>query len=375
MKPFLFIIMLISFSCVNPSKEKQNSIKEDFKVLNDKLDKNISDIDSKSTVIEKLVIDKEKKSEETILDIKPESKKVKINKVLPNNKTTRKSESINYVQPKKNKKVIPETAPTSISKEISKIVSETKPTNVDPKEEVKITSTPELTLEPETSNPVEIKSIPPTISNKTWGVLLNKYVDNKGNVDYYAFKKDEKKLYTYLNYLANSKPSGNNSKNEKLAYYINLYNAATVKLILDNYPTKSIKDIKSPWDKKWVKVGNETLSLGYIEHKILRKMDEPRIHFAINCASYSCPQLLNTVFTANNMEQKLEQATKGFINDTSRNQFGEKIGLSRIFKWYKNDFTDNGSLLEYIKSYTNKEIDTEGKVTYLNYDWSLNEKK
>lgn len=215
-----------------------------------------------------------------------------------------------------------------------------------------------------------------TISHESWNTLLKRYVDNQGNVNYKSFKSDDVKLQTYLDFLANNKPTTDWSKNEKLAYYINLYNAATVKLILDNYPTKSIKNIRSPWGKKWIKIGNKLHSLGGIEHKILRKMDEPRIHFAINCASYSCPKLINSAFTANEMEMQLAQATKDFINDPTRNKFNDSSAkLSEIFKWYKGDFTENGTILEYIKKHTDKSINTKSKISYLNYDWSLNEAK
>src|SRR5690606_8831711 len=110
------------------------------------------------------------------------------------------------------------------------------------------------------------------------------------------------KLNTYVDYLSTQIPQDNWSKDELLAYYINVYNANTIKLILENYPTKSIKDIKNPWLKNRVKIGDKDFSLADIENGILRKMDEPRIHFAINCASFSCPKLLNTAYTANNVE-------------------------------------------------------------------------
>ena len=213
-------------------------------------------------------------------------------------------------------------------------------------------------------------------SHNVWDELLQKYVDNSGNVDYKSFRNGAAKLNAYLDALAKNSPTTAWSKNEKLAYYINLYNAATVKLILDNYPTNSIKDIKKPWGKDIVKVGNDLVSLGYIEHKVLRKMDEPRIHFAINCASYSCPKLINEAFTASAMERQLEAATKGFINDPTRNQFNaNEAKLSEIFKWYKGDFTDNGTLLEYINGYLSTPLAVATKIKYLPYNWSLNEKK
>lgn len=214
------------------------------------------------------------------------------------------------------------------------------------------------------------------LSHAAWNTLLKKYVDRAGNVDYGNFKSDAAALDSYLKYLAENVPMDGAPKNERLAYYINLYNAATVKLILDHYPVKSIKDIRSPWDKEWVEVGDEKLSLGHIEHKILRKMNEPRIHFAINCASYSCPKLMNDAFIAAKMESQLEEATQGFIQDTMRNRISAgELGLSNIFKWYKRDFTESGSLIDYIKPYTEVSIHEDADIDYLNYDWSLNEKK
>mgnify|MGYP003624865713 CR=1 FL=1 len=221
-------------------------------------------------------------------------------------------------------------------------------------------------------NDVIIKS--PNHSN--WNILLKKYIDNEGNVNYNDFKKDSVLLYDYLNELAENAPSNNWSKKDKLAYYINIYNAATVQLILDNYPIKSIKDIKNPWDKEWIKIGVETFSLNQIEHKILRKMNEPRIHFAINCASYSCPKLSNEAYISENIEKQLQKATFDFINDSKKNKLSENsLQLSAIFKWYKGDFTKNKSLIDYIKPFTKVNINSKAKINYLDYDWSLNEIK
>ena len=206
--------------------------------------------------------------------------------------------------------------------------------------------------------------------------MLIKHVNDKGDVDYKGFQNDASPLDDYLNHLAENRPEKNWAKNEKLAYYINLYNAATVKLILDNYPTKSIKDIKNPWGRNWVKMGDGLLSLGDIEHKILRKMNEPRIHFAINCASFSCPKLLNRAFTTAQLETQLHEATFDFVNDKTRNEITkEKMYLSNIFKWYKKDFTENGTLSDYIKPYTQIEINDNTDIGFLKYDWNLNEAK
>ena len=220
------------------------------------------------------------------------------------------------------------------------------------------------------------KTVAKSLDHGEWDKLLNKYVDSKGNVAYNKFLKDVVALTNYLEFLSENVPAADTGKNELLAYYINLYNAATVKLILDNYPVNSIKDISSPWDKKWVKAGTNTLSLGQIEHKILRKMNEPRIHFAINCASFSCPKLVNSAFVATSMEMQLEKATKDFINDPTRNIITtERLQLSNIFKWYKKDFTEEGSLIDYINPYNTKRIAADAKINYLKYNWSLNETK
>ncbi|MGI9545725.1 MAG: DUF547 domain-containing protein, partial [Flavobacteriaceae bacterium] len=219
-------------------------------------------------------------------------------------------------------------------------------------------------------DPQEIKS------HESWDALLQKYVDDEGNVDYLGFKKEESELDQYLAYLAQNAVVDEDSKEEKLVYYINLYNAATVKLILDNYPTGSIKDIKSPWDRKWIKVGEKVLSLGAIEHKILRKLNEPRIHFAINCASYSCPKLSNRAYSRDRLEEQLDAATSEFVNDAKRNRISKSgAEISQIFKWYKSDFTKNGSLVDYVNQYSKIDIDAATKVRYIKYDWSLNEAK
>ncbi|MEM9075756.1 MAG: DUF547 domain-containing protein [Bacteroidota bacterium] len=213
-------------------------------------------------------------------------------------------------------------------------------------------------------------------NHTAWNDLLKKYVDDEGNVNYIGFQADIKSLESYIESLSNTPPTSTWTKNDKLAYYINLYNAATVKLIVDNYPTKSIKDIPNRWKKKWIAVGNITTSLNDIEHEVLRKMNEPRIHFAINCASYSCPKLLNTAFTSQNMETLLSKTASDFVNDSKRNRFENgKAQLSRIFKWYKGDFTNNSSLLEYINLYLENPIDKKASISYLDYDWSLNEAK
>ncbi len=212
--------------------------------------------------------------------------------------------------------------------------------------------------------------------DQSWNALLRKYVDSDGNVNYLGFKEDRAQLSEYLAYLAIHSPGANATREEKLVYYINLYNAATVLLIVENYPVGSIKDIKNPWDNKWINVGGKILSLGDIEHKILRKLEEPRIHFAINCASYSCPKLLNEAYSDGNLEILLEKATIEFINDPERNRINEDVAeISKIFQWYRSDFTTHGSLADYLNNYSKVQISADTKIRYIKYNWGLNESK
>lgn len=213
-----------------------------------------------------------------------------------------------------------------------------------------------------------------SIDHKQWNDLLQKHVSVKGNVDYNGFKKDAAALQSYLNLLSKNLPEKSWSKEAVLAYWINTYNAYTVKLILDNYPVKSIKKIDNPWDKEFFTLGTKKYSLGEIEHKILRKMNEPRIHFAINCASYSCPNLLNEAYTEKNLQSQLESAAKSFINDKTKNSITpNKIEISSIFDWFTGDFKNEGTLIAFLNKYSMVKIDKNAKISYKEYNWNLNE--
>jgi Protein of unknown function, DUF547 len=213
------------------------------------------------------------------------------------------------------------------------------------------------------------------IDHSPWDTLLKKYVHENGLVDYKGFLKDRKNLKSYLKMLSQNPPKEQWSKAELLAYYINTYNAYTIDLILANYPVKSIKEINGPWTKAIIPIGDKHLSLGGLENSILRKMNEPRIHFAINCASYSCPNLLNEAFTADKIERQLEKVSISFING-DKNQISKNgAALSHIFKWYKKDFVVQGEkdLIAFINQYSHVKIDTSAKISYMEYDWNLNE--
>ena len=215
----------------------------------------------------------------------------------------------------------------------------------------------------------------PKVDHGTWNELLKKYVQEDGMVNYQGFKKDRENLDEYLKMLSEQDPDDSWSTNEVLAYYINLYNAYTVDLILRNYPVKSIKDIKGAWTNEFIKIGNKEISLGGIENSLLRKMNEPRIHFAINCASISCPKLLNEAYTADKIEEQLEKVTREFINSDKNEISQNPVKLSSIFDWYKKDFQDNGTVIDYINQYSNTKINSGASISYKEYNWNLNEAK
>jgi len=215
---------------------------------------------------------------------------------------------------------------------------------------------------------------PEKFNHNRWNTLLSKNVTKNGNVDYKAFKNNPLELQVYIDNLTHRLPTEDWDKNDKLAYWINAYNALTIDLIIRNYPTKSIKDIKDPWDQRLWKFGSKWQNLNDIEHKILRNMNEPRIHFAIVCASVSCPKLQNEAFTALNIEAQLVKATKEFLNDTSKNKLSEdRIQLSKVFKWFKKDFENSGSVIDFLNLYTDIKISSKAKKSFMDYNWNLND--
>lgn len=215
------------------------------------------------------------------------------------------------------------------------------------------------------------------VDHSAWDKLLKKHVNAEGFVNYKGFKSDQDQLEAYLLKLSTLEPNTEWSVQELLAYYINLYNAATVELILKNYPIKSIKDIGGAFTKSFIKIGNRQVSLGAIENGVLRKMDEPRIHFAINCASFSCPKLMNEAYTASKINEQLESATKEFINSEQNEITSTNPKFSKIFDFYTSDFKVNGknNLIAYINQYSTVKINPNTSYTFMKYNWNLNEQK
>ncbi len=222
------------------------------------------------------------------------------------------------------------------------------------------------------------------ISHAVWDSLLHQHVHGN-KVNYQGFIADSALLNQYVSVVQKSHPSSIAwSEKEQLAYWINAYNAFTMQLVVRNYPLKSIKDLnptlsvpllRTVWTETTVTIQGIAYSLDDIEHNILRKQfNEPRIHFALNCASASCPALRNEAYTAEQLEIQLTEQGRRFLNDHLKNDLSQNpIRISHIFKWFENDFTKQQSLISFLNQYAQNPILPSAEVSYLPYDWSLND--
>jgi hypothetical protein len=222
------------------------------------------------------------------------------------------------------------------------------------------------------------------VDHSIYAGLLEKYVKH-GRVDYRGFKKEEAELDRYLKVLEET-DSKQLSTNEQFAFYINAYNAWTIKLILSGYPgVATIKDLgstfKTPWKRKIARIDGQVITLDNIEHDILRpRFKDPRVHFAINCAARSCPPLIPEPYLGSTLDQQLDTSSRAFVNNPKRNFLdGKALHVSRIFKWFGEDinYDVTGFFLKYADGDLKSELEANRgkiKVKYLHYDWSLNGK-
>jgi hypothetical protein len=223
-------------------------------------------------------------------------------------------------------------------------------------------------------------------SHDIYDKLLRKHVSTAGIVNYKNFASDSVELNKYLKLLSSTPPDEKAwSRYEQMAYWINAYNAFTIKLILKYYPVKSIKDIGSkvqipfvntPWDIKFITIGKEKMDLNNIEHGNLRKkFDDPRVHMALVCASKSCPILLNEAYDPKQLDEQFTKQTKAFLADPFRNKVSaDAPQLSMIFKWYGMDFNKKGATVRsFVNTYADVKIKPDAKISHLDYDWGLNE--
>ncbi|MGB0681721.1 MAG: DUF547 domain-containing protein [Magnetovibrionaceae bacterium] len=230
-----------------------------------------------------------------------------------------------------------------------------------------------------------------SVDHSEWDRLLKTYVFDRGDgVNRVAYDHinadDAARLEAYLKRLSET-PVSRLDRPAQLAFWFNLYNALTVKVILDHYPVDSIRDIDispglfadGPWGKKLIAVEGVEVSLDDVEHRILRPIwRDPRIHYGVNCASYGCPNLLRQAFTAQNVDTLLTKGAKAYINSPRGARFdGEKLVVSKIYDWFEEDFgSSEEGVIAHLLLFANPDLkrrlaDVAGIYDY-EYDWSLN---
>lgn len=233
------------------------------------------------------------------------------------------------------------------------------------------------------SPPPTVLETPPAAAGPTWTELLQRYVDDDGLVDYRRWKADgTADLDGVLARMSASNPEAM-PREEAMALWINVYNALTIRAILEFYPLKSIKEKVgligyNVWKDYRLTVGGREVSLDEIEHKILRPMSEPRIHFAVNCASMGCPKLRREAYEAARIEEQLEEQARAFFADERHFTIDvdtRTAYVSSILQWFAEDF---GEVREFIAGYIDERfagyMRTRGiGLKYLKYDWSINE--
>ena len=231
-----------------------------------------------------------------------------------------------------------------------------------------------------------------SIDHGSWDRFLKTYVsehdDGINRVAYARVKQAGREaLPAYIAALENT-PISHYNRDEQLAYWVNLYNALTVKVILDYYPVDTIRDIKispgvfavGPWSKKLISVEGEDLSLNDIEHRILRPIwRDPRIHYAVNCAAIGCPNLQRMAFTAETADALLDTAAREYVNHPRGARFEKgRLIVSSIYSWFEKDFLDSdGSVAKHLRRYADPELAAKlantKKVKGDEYDWALND--
>jgi hypothetical protein len=228
-----------------------------------------------------------------------------------------------------------------------------------------------------------------TISHQAWNDWLGRYVSaDPGGINLVAYgsvtQTDRKRLKTYIAALTSLQISNYNRAQQR-AYWINLYNALTIDVVLDNYPLGSIRDISSglfssgPWRLKLAEIEGEQLTLDDIEHRILRPIwKDPRIHYAVNCASLGCPRLQSKAFTAENTEALLETAAAEFINsDQGARVAGNRLRVSSIYDWFEQDFGGSeAAVISHLRQYAVGDLasalETITGIDDYDYDWRIN---
>ncbi|RMB62867.1 DUF547 domain-containing protein [Dokdonia sinensis] len=198
-----------------------------------------------------------------------------------------------------------------------------------------------------------------------------------GRVDYAKVKVNPETLHKLLENASKIKVSTSDAKTYQ-AFWINTYNLAVIKGIIEKYPVKQPLSIKGFFDKNKYDVGGTSITLNDIENKMLRAKfpNEPRFHFALVCAGLGCPPIIDEAYTPSKLESQLQRQTEIAVNNPNFIKVkGNKVQLSQIFEWYKEDFVRNGNEIDFLNKYRKEPIPANAKLSYYPYDWTLNDVK
>jgi hypothetical protein len=306
--------------------------------------------------------------------IRKEGKEVTLNSATPEKTIESTTEQPTLVKKNETGELTEAEKPQSPNTKTIKVALPEKPISETPAKELVTVNTEikEQTTQTQKIERTNTTDKETSVTHTSFNTLLTKYVTSEGVVNYKGLKTEQSKLKTYIASLQSNSPNSSWSRNEKLAYWINIYNALTINLLLDNYPIASITKINKAWDTQITTINGKSYTLNDIENKVIRPtFNEPRIHFAVNCGAKSCPKLLNQAFTADKLEGQLQKQTIAFINSTQNKLTVNKVQVSKIFEWYAADF---GNIIIFLNKYSKTKINSNAKVSYLEYQWDLNGK-
>lgn len=230
-----------------------------------------------------------------------------------------------------------------------------------------------------------------SIDHTPWDNLLSRHVRTSDQgvnlVDYHGFSTGDRTMLADYITILSGVPISQFNRDQQLAYWVNLYNALTVRVVLDHYPVESIRDIDispglfatGPWDKKLISIEGKDLTLNDIEHRILRPIwRDPRIHYVVNCASIGCPNLRDRAYSGTEIDTALDRAATAYVNDPRGVSVVDgKVSVSKIYDWFIEDFGGSeGMVLRHLQRYAAPELaarlEAIGKLSDVHYDWSIN---
>lgn len=380
----LSLMIAVSYSFLISCQSPQNEIKDlpqESKVVQ-------ANVGGNETMKDISIESATEKMQDEVSEVNAEMEK-KVGEMVDNKVVEENNTKVNTTQVSEKEEIVEsisqkeEKNPTSLEKKTNPQLKESRSDNGttetttainDNTEQVEVES-PVVKEEPTPVVEKQEKEKPVQVAwnHQLWDDVLTRHVSDEGKVNYAAIKANPKGLNAYIGDVTSMKPMASWSANEEKAFWINAYNAFTVKMIVDNYPVGSITDLHGgkPWDKRWIEIGGKTYSLNDIEHKILRpKFNDARIHFAVNCAAKSCPKIWNRAWTKENIEGALDKLTKSFVTNTAHNQISNnEVKLSKIFEWYKEDF---GDLINFLNKYSSTKISSNANIAFNDYNWKLN---